>query len=109
MPRWTEESRRQQAETIKKHKPWKNSTGPRSAAGKERSRLNALKHGLEGRNGEAIRQILFHNREFTRHILLVAETECLQREAFFRNELIKNRLKTRGITPTPGEIPGTDC
>ena len=38
---WTEERRRKQAEAIKKWKPWEKSTGPRTEAGKARTRLNA--------------------------------------------------------------------
>ena len=34
------------------NQPWRRSTGPRTTAGKSRSRMNALKHG--GRSAEAV-------------------------------------------------------
>lgn len=33
---------------IMARRPWLKSTGPRSAEGKRRSSMNALKHGLRG-------------------------------------------------------------
>lgn len=39
-------------EAARKNKPWRRSTGPRTAAGKNRSKNNAFKHG--GRSAEAI-------------------------------------------------------
>jgi hypothetical protein len=41
---WTEERRKKQAEAIRKWKPWEKSTGPRTEAGKNISRLNACRH-----------------------------------------------------------------
>ena len=41
---WTEERRKKQAEAIRKWKPWEKSTGSRTEAGKERTRLNACRH-----------------------------------------------------------------
>ena len=38
---WTEERRQRQAEIIRKTKPWKHSTGPRTEAGKQASSRNA--------------------------------------------------------------------
>ena len=45
MPRWTTESRQQQAERIQALCPWKKSTGPRTEAGKAKSARNAWKGG----------------------------------------------------------------
>ena len=42
---WTEEERTRQANRIRKLKPWQNSTGPCTEAGKQRSSQNAVKHG----------------------------------------------------------------
>lgn len=48
---WTKERRARQAVMIVKWRPWEQSTGPRSDAGKQRSSQNAFVHG--GYNWEA--------------------------------------------------------
>ena len=40
---WDDESRQRQREEIMKRKPWIRSTGPKTAEGKARSKMNALK------------------------------------------------------------------
>jgi hypothetical protein len=42
---WTPERRKRQSETIKRWKPWEQSTGAKTNQGKEKSKMNALKHG----------------------------------------------------------------
>lgn len=42
---WTAERRAKQAENMKKTKPWLQTTGPRTADGKDAIKNNALKHG----------------------------------------------------------------
>ena len=42
---WTPERRAKQAEAIRKWKPWEQSTGPRTEAGKLKSCHNAYKGG----------------------------------------------------------------
>lgn len=73
---WTDERRRKQAETIKQWKPWEKSTGPRTQEGKDKTRLNALKHGqysleaLGSLEGRAIRAALDANRDFLKYVEL---------------------------------------
>lgn len=43
---WTPERRAQQAEAIKRWKPWQQSTGPQTDEGKAAASQNALKHGV---------------------------------------------------------------
>jgi translation initiation factor 2 beta subunit (eIF-2beta)/eIF-5 len=45
MRRWTPEERLKQAEAIRRWKPWEKSTGPKTAQGKAKVRLNGLKTG----------------------------------------------------------------
>ena len=42
---WTQEQRRQQAEAIKRWKPWEQSTGPKSEPGKALVARNGWKGG----------------------------------------------------------------
>lgn len=42
---WTPERRLRQSQIIQKYKPWLKSTGAKTAAGKEKSKMNAYKHG----------------------------------------------------------------
>ena len=42
---WTPERRKKQSELIKTWKPWEKSTGAKTTEGKNKSKMNALKHG----------------------------------------------------------------
>ena len=55
---WTPERRAQQALNIRNWKPWAASTGPKSQAGKDRSKINAQRHGLRGREYQLLRKQL---------------------------------------------------
>ena len=49
---------KKQADAIRKWKPWTKSTGPRSASGKERSKMNARKDGAHDAAMRKLRQVL---------------------------------------------------
>ncbi len=42
---WTPERRARQAQAIRRWKPWERSTGPATAEGKARSKMNGYKGG----------------------------------------------------------------
>jgi hypothetical protein len=88
---WTEERRRAQAERIRKTKPWEKATGPRTAAGKRRSSMNAYKHGGRCRFMDQYRLLLWLNREFVKQTM-IAETAHMD-SARRTNELLKRRRK----------------
>ena len=43
---WTQEHRQRQSEAIRRWKPWQQSTGPKTAKGKEAVSRNAYKGGI---------------------------------------------------------------
>lgn len=55
---WTPERRARQSEAIKRWKPWEKSTGAKTAEGKEKSKMNAYKHGFFGARAAIIRKFL---------------------------------------------------
>ena len=43
---WAQEHRLKQSEVIRNWKPWEKSTGAKTSQGKEKSKMNAFKHGV---------------------------------------------------------------
>src|SRR5688500_10267496 len=64
MPRWTQEARKKQSEIQRTRQSWKYSTGPKTIAGKERSRMNAWKHGLDSNSSLEFRRALRQHGKF---------------------------------------------
>ena len=55
---WTPERKERQSELIRRWQPWKQSTGPRTEAGKARCASNSLKHGCRSADILALRNLL---------------------------------------------------
>ncbi len=62
---WPPKRRQKQAENMRKTKPWKRTTGPRTAAGKEAAKYNALKHGFYTPEADALRATLKDLRDMS--------------------------------------------
>lgn len=58
MPRWTEEARAKQAEIARTRKMWEQSTGPKTDAGKDRSKWNSYKHGCTSERAQMLHQVM---------------------------------------------------
>jgi hypothetical protein len=92
---WTEERRKKQAESIRKHKPWEHATGPKTKKGKARSRYNALVTGQYAARPElgAIPRALAAQREFMAYLCLHLKASPEDRALW--NELLKKRAKSK--------------
>lgn len=86
---WTPERRLRQAAAIRRWRPWARSTGPRTASGKARARLNAVKHGLYTDAMRRIRRALKMHARFLaahcyvqkhKHHLSPEQAVCIIRE-----------------------------
>jgi len=58
MRQWSQEERAAQSRLIRKHKPWEKSCGPKTQEGKEKSKMNAYKHGGRSENTKFARVLL---------------------------------------------------
>jgi hypothetical protein len=64
MTQWTAERRLLQSQAIRRWKPWEKSSGAKTIAGKEISKLNARKHGAyDAANRLTQRELTAYNRE----------------------------------------------
>ncbi len=61
---WPPERRKRQAALMRKTKPWKHATGPKTTAGKATSKNNAYKHGFDSAAMRDLRSALYQQRIF---------------------------------------------
>jgi len=96
MPRWTTEARQKQAERIRALCPWKQSTGPRTEAGKARSARNAWKGGVRA-------TVARFNR-------ILRETAAVTKKVFssFRRKRVSKPRRTWAPQPAPPKAPFWD-
>ena len=65
MPRWTEEARAAQAERMRAQRLWESDNGPKTEAGKKRSSMNAMKHGMNSALVKRFKELLREHKRFT--------------------------------------------
>lgn len=66
---WTPKRRAEQSLRMKKTKPWQNSTGPKTDAGKDAVRNNAYKHGFRSADYREILRLLSLQAAFVKSLL----------------------------------------
>ena len=68
---WTSEQKKKQAELIRQWSPWKDSTGPQSADGKQRASRNAFRGGIGARLralSKEINELVRNQQDFLRKL-----------------------------------------
>lgn len=65
---WPEKRRKEQAQKVKKRKPWKNATGPKTAEGKARCAQNSTRTGLYNREMQEIRAWMRAQRRYLKSV-----------------------------------------
>ena len=66
---WNDTRRREQAARIRQQKPWEQTTGPRTAEGKNTASQNAYKHGLERAEIRLLCRLLRLQRAYIKNIV----------------------------------------
>lgn len=96
--KWTPERRAAQAERARALKPWMQSTGPRTKAGKKRVSKNAIKHGDSRALLVTAQKALKLHRDFMRVIVpVLADKELDFMLAEAQNKLNKNASKSSAL------------
>ena len=67
---WPAKRRAAQAENCRRAQPWERATGPRTAAGKDAVRHNALKHGFYNAETAALKRLLRVQKAFVKAVCI---------------------------------------
>ncbi len=66
---WPPSRRKEQADRIREQQPWKQSTGPRTPAGKATTAQNAYDHGFRSEDMQEINDLLAAMRAFAKAVI----------------------------------------
>lgn len=94
---WTIEQRQKQAERIRSQKPWLQSTGPKTVAGKRISSRNATRHGCYGTEFKMICLYLRMQKHYSDTLRFMLKHDLFDDETSFENsgnELNENVTKS---------------
>ena len=69
---WTNERRRKHAAAMRRWRPWEKSTGPRTADGKRRAAMNAVKHGNRSRAVGDFNKLLVNHNAMLQNLITAA-------------------------------------
>lgn len=75
---WPLSRRKAQAARIRQQKPWGHATGPKTEAGRQRVRLNAVKHNMRSDAMLRLRRALKRQRRF----MQLLERDFVERTQF---------------------------
>ncbi len=96
---WTEERRKAAAERCRAHKPWTQSTGPKTVEGKIRSSYNALKTGEFSVDFRHAHHMIKLNAMFTEELKLFEQYDLkrleTKEEILEKNELMRLQKELR--------------
>lgn len=98
MRQWTEDDRKRQSELIKAQKPWKHSTGPKTAEGKTTSSKNATTHGMRSASMASLYGAFSDYRKVRRQLVARALLNCDIRKYEKRHEHKKSYERTDMIS-----------
>ncbi len=73
---WPPKRRKEQAERMRKTKPWTKTTGPKTDEGKQAVRHNAYKHGFRSEDMKDIRRLLRAQRDFVKAVKSAQHAPC---------------------------------
>lgn len=96
---WTPERRAAAALRASRQKPWLHSTGPKTKAGKGRSRYNAYKHGLNSCYAKKFRAALRQQSRFLTALNALITAEKRRRRAVLGQNSAINPCKRGGKPP----------
>ena len=112
----TAEQSRRRSEITQHAKPWLAArgrhTGPRTEAGKRRSRMNALKHGERDARARATRAFITNTRhmaQFIGALVAVEFDESPKLTYFLKHATRDDWLKTIARLKVGADLPDIDC